>query len=86
MKETGTARWLSPTTGATNSSAFTGLPGGHCYGFGTYIGIGVGGNWWISTEFDNAVARERILFNEYGVVGGNLQTKSSGFSVRCLTD
>ena len=29
MKETGTIHWQSPNTGATNSSGFTGLPGGY---------------------------------------------------------
>ena len=28
MKEAGTIHWITPNAGATNSSGFTGLPGG----------------------------------------------------------
>ena len=36
MKETGTAHWANPNTGATNESGFTGLPGGIRVTTGSY--------------------------------------------------
>ena len=90
MKTTGTIEaatglWLSPNTGATNSSGFSGAPGG--YRNVVYIGIGFNGYWWSSSELDTDVAWSRYLFygnddafqNYYG-------TKQWGFSVRCLKD
>jgi len=50
MKETGTTHWNSPNTGATNSSGFTGLPGGinlNTEG-GEFDEINIGGYWWTS--------------------------------------
>jgi len=50
MKETGTAHWINNTV-ATNSSLFTGLPGG--YGppdTSAFNSIGYNGRWWGSTE------------------------------------
>ena len=46
MKETGTAHWQSPNTAATNSSGFTGLPGGICSNDGTFNLSGSNGIWW----------------------------------------
>src|SRR5436190_23369500 len=36
MKETGTTHWLAPNTEATNSSGWTGLPGGYRNEFGSF--------------------------------------------------
>ncbi len=49
MKEVGTTNWNSPNVDATNTSLFTGLPGGNRES-GDYYGIGSGGCWWSSTE------------------------------------
>ena len=54
MKETGTSHWISPNTGATNSSGFTALAGGHFthagYGGGLYAtGIDYNATFWTSS-------------------------------------
>jgi uncharacterized protein (TIGR02145 family) len=81
-----TTNWLSPNTGATNSSGFTALPGGYRYSFGTYNTIGDYGAWWSSTEYDSATAWYRGLYYGYSGVYRNANYKRSGFSVRCVKD
>jgi uncharacterized protein (TIGR02145 family) len=49
MKEVGTSSWYSPNTDATNTSLFSGLPGGNRNNNGNYNNIGNNGNWWSST-------------------------------------
>ncbi len=51
-----TTLWNSPNTGATNSSGFTGLPGGIRNRFGSIFDIGFNGNWWSSSEGGAAFA------------------------------
>ncbi len=85
MKEAGTTHWLSPNLDATNSSGFTGLPGGYCIN-GTFGYIGRGGYWWSSLDDTAASAWRRDL--HYGNslayrTGGGMTT---GFSVRLLKD
>ena len=53
--EAGTGLWHAPNTGATNSSGFTGLPGGYRDNDGTFYDIGYNGYWWSSTESDTNV-------------------------------
>jgi uncharacterized protein (TIGR02145 family) len=86
MKETGTAHWISPNTDATNSSGFTGLPGGYRDYVGPFTNIGKYCNWWSSSEFDamNAVFRYLEIYS--GFVLRTLNGKTLGFSVRCLRD
>jgi hypothetical protein len=48
LKETGTTHWLSPNTGATNSSGWTGLPGGLRNPNGTYFNLGYQGIHWMN--------------------------------------
>jgi uncharacterized protein (TIGR02145 family) len=86
MKETGTAHWRSPNTAATNSSGFTGLPGGYRNTNGTFNYIGYYGNWWSSTEFNTLNAWYRYLSYNNGDVFRNGYNKTFGFSVRCLRD
>lgn len=86
MKETGTTHWTSPNTGATNSSGFTGLPGGLRYDVGSFFDVGCYGYWWSSTEYDASNAWFRDLSCGRGTVGRSFFNKQNGFSVRCLRD
>ncbi|MFV5699991.1 FISUMP domain-containing protein [Flavobacterium sp. ZT3R17] len=90
MKEAGTAHWASPNIDATNSSNFTGLPGGLRYfynGSGVFRAIGNYGYWWTSSEYNATLAMPRYLgqylSNSYS---SHDFDKYNGFSVRCLKD
>ena len=85
--QAGTGLWQDPNTDATNSSGFTGLPGGYRNYLGTYVSIGDSGNWWSSTEYSSSTAWNCFLnyyFGNSGLYYGN--DKTYGFSVRCLRD
>ena len=86
MKENGTTHWLTPNTGANNSSGFLALPGGGRGGSGTFQDLGAGGYLWSSTEDDAAFASYRFLIYDNGSVTRYLNQKRFGFSVRCLKD
>ena len=89
MKETGTTHWVSPNTGATNSSGWTGLPGGFrkFYLGATFEGVGEAGYWWSSTEnLTEGGAWYRYLYYNNGNIGMFYANKPVGFSVRCLRD
>ena len=86
MKETGTAHWLSPNTGATNESGFTALPGGYRYGDGDFGSIGNYGGWWSATEGGTNYAWNRYVYYTGSDVGRDSYGKGYGFSVRCLRD
>ena len=86
--EAGTGLWYAPNKGATNSSGFTGLPGGARDYDGSFYYIGVNGCWWSSTESSTtfAWARYRFLHRNNGYVNRGDYYKRNGFSVRCLRD
>ena len=86
MKTTGTTRWTSPNTGATNESGFAGLPGGYRFYNGTFYSIGDYGYWWSSTEYNTYNAWNRNLNYNIGNVYRTNLDKGNGFSVRCLRD
>lgn len=81
-----TTNWLSPNTGATNSSGFTGFPGGYRSVNGPYTNIGYSGGWWSSTEDDSGTAWNRGLYYSSSSVGRDGNDKRYGFSVRCVRD
>jgi len=86
MKEVGTNNWKSPNTDATNTSLFTGLPGGSRNYFGFCYYIGPGGYWWSSTELNTYDVLYRYLDYESGYAYRDYYYKNYGFSVRCLRD
>ena len=62
LKETGTTHWLSPNTGATNSSGFTALPAGFRYYVGvSFNRLGLSTYWWSATAYSSAYAWGRDL-------------------------
>lgn len=86
MKEVGTTSWRSPNTDASNTSLFTGLPGGGRDGGGDYSGIGSYGYWWSSTESTTYNAWGRYLNVNNGLALRLDNSKGDGLSVRCLKD
>jgi len=70
----------------TNSSGFSGLPGGYRNYGGAFYGVGKGGHWWSALEGGSDYTLYRGLYcysvgvNRYGY------DKASGLSVRCLRD
>jgi uncharacterized protein (TIGR02145 family) len=91
MKSTGTIEsetglWYFPNTGATNSSGFTGFPGGNRNYDGIFYNIGIAGYWWSSSELTMSIASTLQLSYGYGGVNHNMGDKDYGFIVRCLQD
>ena len=94
MKTTGlttdsSGLWLSPNTGATNSSGFSGLPGGYRNPFGSGGGVGSFGSYWTSSEnpfttFGYVYYRQLNANNDDVLYEDG--EKRNGFSVRCLRD
>ena len=79
--------WEPPNTGATNSSGFSGLPGGHRNADGQFAGVRYYGDWWSATPVDATYAWSRSLDNEDpGIYRYGDQSKKDGLCVRCLRD
>jgi uncharacterized protein (TIGR02145 family) len=86
MKETGYVHWVSPNTGATNSSGFTARAGGYnAYTDATpWSNLRTHNYIWASTPRDATTARRRGLFYFSAQSYPYFDLKSLGFSVRCL--
>ena len=85
MKEAGTSHWSAPNTEATNTSGFTGLPGGHRgYANGAFQNVGLFAHWWSGTESDAELAWGEGLFSPDRQANHSTSVKQNGFSVRCV--
>jgi uncharacterized protein (TIGR02145 family) len=89
-----TSGWESYTSGGsktcpnckgTNSSGFSGLPGGYRSYVGPFDEVGKYGYWWSSSEGDD-FAWYRFLGYDGGNVPRDGLGKVLGLSVRCLRD
>lgn len=85
MKESGFAHWASPNTGATNSSGFTGLPGGirqisGGFGYLTTNGVFRGTDEFVFPDY----ATNLYLVNYDASANLSFYMKGEGLSVRCL--
>ncbi len=86
LKESGTAHWTSPNTGATNESGFTALPGGELGNGNIYIEKGDVGRWGTLTQAGTSAADRFIMGYNFGSVVTNNVWKYYGSSVRCVKD
>ena len=77
--------WNSGGNG-TNCSCFTGLPGGYRGYTGSFISIGINGNWWSSTVYSATNVWSSALSYNYAGLGRNNYRKAGGFSVRLIKD
>jgi uncharacterized protein (TIGR02145 family) len=80
---------VSHVGNGTNSSGFSGLPGGFRSGYGYFSDVGNQGNWWSAAEANGMVAwvRLRGLSNSSLYRGGRGNYGNyDGFSVRCVRD
>jgi uncharacterized protein (TIGR02145 family) len=86
MKSTGTTLWNSPNEGATNSSGFTGLPGGLRNASGQFAAISEDGLFWSSTEFNTSNGQLRDINYFVNPIAVGSAPKFCGSSVRCIRD
>jgi uncharacterized protein (TIGR02145 family) len=87
LKTSGTSRWVSPNTGATNESGFSALPGSYRDIDGRFLNFtGQSGYWWTAKEFNTSNAFYYFLNNTIeNLLWGN-ENKKRGFSVRIIRD
>ena len=71
----------------TNTSGFSGLPGGMRHNDGSFFNVGEDGYWWSSSEDDpdGAWGSRLSIFNGYEL-DRDIDPKGNGYSVRCLRD
>jgi uncharacterized protein (TIGR02145 family) len=78
--------WVSPNTGATNSTGYSGLPGGFRRYDGQFFVLEYNGFWWTATEDGNNNAWTRQLNSDNSNLNRGSSDKNYGFSVRCVRD
>ena len=89
MKEAGTSHWLTPNTGADNSSGFTLLPGGEYdahYTPNIFQFLHTTAVLWTSTSVSTTKARERYYSHDDAGRGIYDWYKTMKYSVRCIKD
>lgn len=85
--QSSTGLWQSPNIGASDSSGFTGLPGGARDDSGVYSNsFSYNGIWWSSStyNFSDSWAWGLTAFGAY--VNRGTSSQQSGFSIRCIMD
>lgn len=83
MKETGTSRWNSPNTGATNSSGFTALGGGTRSSI-QFEEVNSTGYYWDSTAYDSTNAYQEQINKGATACTRYSNPKKLGCSVRLI--
>lgn len=87
MKSTGTTHWQSPNGDATNSSGFSGLPGGKRNSDASFEDLTSTGYWWVGPESGYYNNNFRYLTYLDGTCAQHSTGKSEeGRSVRCVSE
>ena len=95
FREVGVSHWLTPNTGATNTSGLTILPGGYRSIQETFVlddGLGRYGNFWLSDivpEGPNTtpnLARVFTIDKDFNAGKIGYEDRKAGRSVRCIKD
>jgi uncharacterized protein (TIGR02145 family) len=87
LKETGTAHWTAPNTGATNATGFSALPGGgrgYSGSFGN--GLGLSTDFWSGVEILTLLPIYGLSNDNAKVSTGFSVNKGYGYYVRCIKD
>jgi uncharacterized protein (TIGR02145 family) len=86
ISDSATGLWSTPNFGATNSSGFSGIPGGYRLLQGPYSNLEFIGYYWSSSDFVTLSAYYRYLIYDDVDLTRATGDKRNGFSVRCLRD
>ncbi|MDP4267442.1 MAG: fibrobacter succinogenes major paralogous domain-containing protein [Bacteroidota bacterium] len=87
MKETGTAHWVAPNSGADNSSKMTVLGSGFRTPDEVFTWLTYGANFWSSSELSSQNAYQRyIRYDAPNYLNKSAVSKTYGLSVRCVKD
>lgn len=86
MKVAGLKDWNAPNNSATNSSGFSGLPGGGRSLDGSFVFEGALGGIWSSTAANASSGFSRYMQDTNGSLGRDMSDKRNGFSIRCVKD
>jgi uncharacterized protein (TIGR02145 family) len=86
LKEEGTTHWDAPNEMASNSSGFTGLPGGMRFQEGQFNHMGKNGLFWSSSRDSESLAFFLTLTYNTPTSYQTDTYKRSGFSCRCVKD
>jgi uncharacterized protein (TIGR02145 family) len=90
LKETGFLHWLTPNSGATNSTGFTAIGSGirsdNNTFQGSFLGLGSQSVFWSVTEGTSASAWVFTLSTNTSTVSTGNSGKSNGYTIRCLKD
>ena len=87
LKEMGLDHWITPNTGADNSTGFTGIPSGRRSNSGSYTVQGIFAYYHSSENPSTTLPYGMVLDKDSTVAGAiNSDTTSYGFPVRCVKD
>lgn len=70
----------------TNSSGFSGLPGGWKHEYGYFDNKGLYGYWWTSSSQDSGAWYRILSYDDDSIIRDNYFSSLHAFSIRCIKD